>query len=142
MNSLIGKLGEIERIFELDPEDCEWAFRWNWKLRSNSRGKIWYAVRTTRWRGIHLNVWLHREIMLRSGERPPSIKHKVDHKNGNTLDCRRENLRWASSSQNRVNRHGLIYRLEQQRAATSASQQAQSLPCSEAPTCAARGNTT
>jgi hypothetical protein len=59
------------------------------------RGKIWYAVRHKTRTTL---VYLHREVIQ------PSPGTEVDHVNRDGLDCRRENLRPATASENRRNR--------------------------------------
>lgn len=61
-----------------------------WRPQKTSTGKR-YAVRT----GPNATtIYLHREVM----SAPPGIE--VDHRNGDTLDCRVENLRFATHEQN------------------------------------------
>lgn len=50
---------------------------------------------------IQRNMFLHQEIMLRTGIEPPSDKHtEVDHLDRSTRNCRRRNLIWATRSMN------------------------------------------
>ena len=53
------------------------------------------------WRnGKRRKVYLHRAVVELAGKRWP----RVDHKNGDKLDCRLRNLRPASAGQNNCNR--------------------------------------
>jgi hypothetical protein len=70
---------DVGRVIAAGP----WAAVWN--------GKLWYAVNNSA-------GYLHRFIL---GVSDAAL---VDHKNLNTLDCRRENLRRATHSQNVCNR--------------------------------------
>lgn len=75
----------------IDDEDFDVLGHYNWHAHFNN--KTWYAAR---YDPIRNYVYLHREIMgFPSG--------KVDHKNRDGLDCRRENLRLADSTQNNAN---------------------------------------
>lgn len=47
----------------------------------------------------HTGKYLHQQIM---GEAPPGLS--VDHINRDRLDCRRQNLRWATRTQQAINR--------------------------------------
>jgi hypothetical protein len=100
--------GELFCVVDL--EDYAWAMQWRWKaVRSRGAKVKWYAYRTTRTlQQRHVSIWLHKEICLRGNGLPPTERHTVgDHQNGNSLDNRRLNLKWATLSQNRQNRHGI-----------------------------------
>lgn len=92
----------------LDPEDYQRFFRFKWTAQIGRRGQV-YAYRNQRQAdGRYKNIFLHRLI---AGAKPGQL---VDHANRNTLDCRRANLRIATSADNcrnrtaRANKRGYI----------------------------------
>jgi len=89
----------------LSPEDHEWAVkRGNWFITHGARDKgKRYAVRSERGRLI----FLHKVVLVRAMKLPPSPLHTIgDHWNGNSLDNRRGNLRWATPQMNARNIFG------------------------------------
>lgn len=104
----------------ISPEDIERARQWKWCHTYGSGGRIAdkatltgairrganpdkiYARRTTR----DKTLWLHREVCFRRWGPPPGPAYVADHLNGDSLDCRRENLEWATLSQNAKNLFG------------------------------------
>lgn len=77
----------------VDDEDAPLA-RMKWAaLKTNTRG-LFYAVRNLRSGGLYL----HRVVL---GITDPRVR--VDHRNGDGLDCRRANLRVATPTQNARN---------------------------------------
>ena len=100
----------------LDECDYDWAMQWRWRaIRSKDRGnpkhKVkWYAYRSTKLggrSGRNLSVFLHKQICERHHGMPPSKAHIItDHQNGHSLDCWRDNLRWATPKMNRENYNG------------------------------------
>lgn len=95
----------------VDYEDYMWAMQWLWGYVKNTSQKgrarltrLVYISRMTRAvgnRDVSVRKYLHIEIMKRTGIEPPSSLHRiVNHKNSNTLDCRRENLEWETYSGN------------------------------------------
>ena len=89
-----------ENFAIVDPEDVAFLSRWKWQFRSLSGRN--YAYRKTTIKGVELNIAMHREIL---GVADPKVF--VDHKNGNGLDNRKDNLRMATNSQNQANRQKL-----------------------------------
>ena len=72
-----------------------------WRANVDTRGKA-YARRSD-------GKYLHRVLMQDTP--PPNEQHCiVDHKNGNGLDCRRINLRWATPEQNALNTFGFFWK--------------------------------
>lgn len=96
----------------VDEEDWGWFSQWRWKEGISRRGKI-YLRRSTKLRDggrvTNRSLYLHIEVMKRTGLLPPSPDHViVDHRNGYSLDCRRANLRWATRTMNARNVAGAL----------------------------------
>lgn len=78
-------------------ESDAWVLDYKWYAQ-RQRGGNFYAGRGVYENGRRFRTeWLHVQVL---GVKTGRI---IDHRNGNTLDCRRENLRYATQSQNRVN---------------------------------------
>ncbi len=84
----------IETI--LDDADFERLSGYSWHVHKNESGQL-YAYRCARKEGKRW-AWMHRDIL----NPPKSLM--VDHKNTNSLDNRRDNLRICTGSQNNMNR--------------------------------------
>ncbi|MGJ5163199.1 HNH endonuclease [Bradyrhizobium sp. HKCCYLR1051] len=90
----------------VDAQDHAWLSQWTWNVwHGGARGK-WKRYAKRNIGPDRATVRMHREIMMRA--EPRSIRfmacHHVDHINGNALDNRRANLRWATPRQNAANR--------------------------------------
>ena len=77
----------------VDAEDYEELSKFKWHAVKNRSGK-YYVMRNGE---KNLKISVHR-FLMHAGER-----EKVDHKNGNTLDNRKKNLRPATQKDNNCN---------------------------------------
>ncbi len=80
----------------VDAEDYEWLIKFKWQAKWCSTTKSFYAARSLPRdkTGKRLAVMMHREIMgAQDGV-------EVDHRNHDTLDNRKSELRFASHAQN------------------------------------------
>ena len=77
----------------VDDEDYERFGHLNWYYRKSANGRYGYVIR----RAGNKFVRLHREIL----NAPPNCF--VDHRNGNTLDNRKYNLRFCNRRENMCN---------------------------------------
>jgi hypothetical protein len=84
----------------VDAEDFEWLSQWNWYANWSPGTKSFYACRSpgSRKYGTVEFIKMHRVIM-KCGE-----GEEVDHRNHNTLDNRKPNLRKCTPKQNAFNR--------------------------------------
>lgn len=99
----LSKRGKYAGMFEaiVDAEDADLAkYGWSVRLSRNTQ----YAYRKKDNKKYEENIHLHRVIMSRMLQRSLEKHEQVDHINGAGTDCRRDNLRLASTSQNARNR--------------------------------------
>jgi hypothetical protein len=87
----------------VDVQDFEWLSQWNWCAVYDQKTKSFYATRTVYLGGGRenrktKNCKMHRLILGLEGDQ------QGDHKNRDTLDNRRRNLRPADFSGNVINR--------------------------------------
>ena len=88
----------------MDFKDYVWAIGWKWKAVWNNGCRHKYVRRNTWRNGKRITLFLHKEIMKRQQPVPPNTHHTIaDHIDGNTLDCHRDNLRWATPRMNAMN---------------------------------------
>jgi hypothetical protein len=80
----------------VDAADYDFLMQWKWHVRR--QGNKLYALRKSFIDGKQAWVKMHRVIM----EAKPGTM--IDHKNGDGLDNRRANLRFATNSQNQCNK--------------------------------------
>jgi hypothetical protein len=81
----------------VDVEDFEWLSAFKWCALWNVHTRAFYAVRNQKV-GVHPRmVYMHRAIL---GAKPEEL---VDHRNRNSLDNQRLNLRICTNSQNHAN---------------------------------------
>lgn len=89
------------QIALVDDDDFDMALQWKWWALASRRKyrTSFYAVRTIgQGADRGLQIYLHKYVIgIGRGV-------QVDHKNGNTLDCQKHNLRIATQSQNSANR--------------------------------------
>lgn len=80
----------------VDDEDYERvsAFKWH----AQKARTTFYAMRKSRIAGKRIAVLMHRDILQVRGNR------KIDHRNRNGLDNQKVNLRYATDSENAMNR--------------------------------------
>ena len=91
----------------VDREDFTWATQWHWFAKWDRHKRKAYAFRSVG--GV--SIFLHKEICLRANGPPPTPRHHVgDHKDGQSLNCRRQNMRWATLKENRANIDGAYAR--------------------------------
>lgn len=81
------------KVALVDDADYEHVSRFKWTALFNPDNGKWYARRVSGGR----TLYLHRFLMS------AAKGVHVDHKNGDGLDCRRGNLRFADNSQNHQN---------------------------------------
>lgn len=92
----------------LDADDWEYFRQWLWAPKWNSRCKKVYAYRTARRGNNKFSEYLHVAILRRACIQKPTVHHIIgDHMDGDSLNCRKSNLRWATHSMNCRNRNEL-----------------------------------
>jgi hypothetical protein len=91
-----------DKVVIVDESDYDWLNQWSWMAKIDDSTGSFYAVRSPYdGQGNKLpEIRMHR-LILGLG---PRDGRKGDHKNHNTLDCRRSNLRIADNFQSTRNR--------------------------------------
>jgi hypothetical protein len=89
----------------VDEIDFDWLNKYRWLMAENSRTGDCYAVRYESQGGKRIHIFMAREIL----NLPHGVgcgSDEAEHRDHNTLNNRRRNLRRATSSQNNANKKG------------------------------------
>ncbi len=105
----------------VDEVDYQWAIKHRWHINKphpSRKGKKQYLCRSNgsggRSRGPRL--FLHIEIMKRTGSIPPDPDHSiVGHVDDDEWNCRRENLEWITFKKNRNAKNNKQKRMDDDR---------------------------
>lgn len=82
----------------VDDADYDWLNQWKWAARKD-HNENFYAVRSSSVNGKQYAIYMSRQVLgLEYGD-----KKETDHKNHNTLDNRRNNLRTCTHQENLMN---------------------------------------
>lgn len=94
-------LGRDNLFLKLDDEDADLAAI-SWYAHKSRSGEYYAAHREGS--GARERVWAHELVMEQVVLRELAADELVDHINRDKLDCRRDNLRIATKSQNAINK--------------------------------------
>lgn len=84
----------------VDDTDYDWLSQWRWCANYHKCTRSFYAQRITSKENGRKTILMHREIL----ELEPGDKKQGDHRNHNTLDNRRNNIRICTCRENARNR--------------------------------------
>lgn len=86
----------------VDDEDYDFLMQWKWRFQKNHKRDGGYAIRSVFFYNEKREEDSRTVLMHRLINKTPDDFH-TDHINGDGLDNRRENLRTATGSQNKIN---------------------------------------
>jgi hypothetical protein len=87
------------KVALVDDEDFDYLNQWKWYAKKCSKNGIFYAVRCITINNKNFAIYMHRFILNNNDS-----KMHTDHRNGTTLDNRKENIRICTASQNSINK--------------------------------------
>lgn len=98
---IIGARGQYEA--KVSADHYPYLSRWRWTFKISKGGGV-YARRgggRTHDGELRPTILLHDVVMELKGKPRPSSRHTANHLNHDTLDCREDNLVWATPRQQR-----------------------------------------
>jgi hypothetical protein len=111
-------------------EDYEYLAQFKWTFavsHAKDRNNNVYVRRCIRRDGRKFDLFMHHVVLDRMGEARPEPDWTADHRNTDSLDNRRGNLRWASPALQAANRRA--FRTDQvKRAIAAERRQAEEIP--------------